>query len=192
MEVGLCRKTISHSASSFVANLCPPTTSQNHVAAAGSTKHTDSMRRNQIQRHKWHAWSFYYILKLLVTSPLQSVAVQSAFSRESKQISVVYLRVLLVRHFQFNIVEFRAMDRWLKTGSLKKILKTSITVPPIAVEEVRRYVQILYFYYFRMLDAFLLVLWHDRNLVERLLASLCPSAPTHETTHESSYIWSLN
>ena len=37
------------------------------------------------------------------------------------------------------------MDRWLKTGSLKITVKTSVTVPPIAVEAstTNRYVQIL-------------------------------------------------
>ena len=37
------------------------------------------------------------------------------------------------------------MDRWLKTGSLKITVKTSVTVPQIAVEAstTNRYVQIL-------------------------------------------------
>jgi len=37
------------------------------------------------------------------------------------------------------------MDRWLKSGSLKKTVKTSVKVPPIAVEAstTNRYVQIL-------------------------------------------------
>jgi len=37
------------------------------------------------------------------------------------------------------------MDRWLKSGSLKKTVKTSVTVPPMAVEAstINRYVQIL-------------------------------------------------
>ena len=37
------------------------------------------------------------------------------------------------------------MDRWLKSGSLKKPVKNLVTVPPIAVEAstTNRYVQIL-------------------------------------------------
>jgi len=38
------------------------------------------------------------------------------------------------------------MDRWLKSGSLKITVKTSVTVPPIAVEAstINRYVQIVW------------------------------------------------
>jgi len=44
-----------------------------------------------------------------------------------------------------NIIDFLSMDRWLKSGSLKETVKTSVTVAPLAVEAstTNRYVQIL-------------------------------------------------
>nr|CAD7201989.1 unnamed protein product [Timema douglasi] len=33
-----------------------------------------------------------------------------------------------------NIIDLLSMDRWLKSGSLKKTIKTSATVPPVAME----------------------------------------------------------
>ena len=53
---------------------------------------------------------------------------------------------------------FFQMNRWMKSGSLKKTVKTSVTIPPIAVEAstTNRYIQILcemqLFYLFLLLE----------------------------------------
>nr|CAD7567426.1 unnamed protein product [Timema californicum] len=72
-------------------------------------------------------------LKVLLQVPFSTVNFNGSSLLRTKHLPITGFLEHLRSDLE-NIIDLLSMDRWLKSGSLKKTIKTSATVPPVAME----------------------------------------------------------